>query len=243
MHQPALNTPNPLFSHVYSRPRTAFGGNLGGVTSAVLGAQPDTARVARLDTLFPVGGFLRHIDYSLGYEFLHPSFWLADQTLARRQAAALEAQSALDPPSLASRPRRNSGEPIIAFGPPGTSGEENMSVIVQDANAYGMKFRLQSLGTPSQLANGLFANVLARPGSNKVATLISATERRDGSYELEYTVDSSAPQVFHRHFLSVLTGDRGGRLFTFTIQVPADLWPQSEQTLRQCADSFAVWNT
>jgi hypothetical protein len=219
----------------------ALGGNLGGVTSSLLNTQPAAARALRLDCLFPVTGYLRHIDAGLGFEFLHPSSWLADQTLARRRAAAVEAQSSLDPPSLAQRRRRSSGEPVIAFGPPGSTGEENLSVVVQDANAYGVLFRLQNLGSPQQVADGLLSNVIARPGSNKTASLISATERRDGSYQLEYTVQSSAPAVWERHFLSVLTGDSTGRLLTFTVQVPAELWTQSEETLRPCSDSFAVW--
>ena len=222
----------------------AFGGNLGGVTSAVLETQPAAARALRLDLLFPVGGYLRHVDTTNGFEFIHPEKWLADQTLARRQAQRLEAQSPLDPPSLRAQRRRASAEPVVAFGPPGSSGEENMSCVVQDANAFGVLFTLSALGTPTQLAQGLFDNVLARPGSNKTATLISASERvQDGSYALEYTVESTSPQnVFQRHFLSVLTGTKAGTLLTFTIQVPEAVWKEQEAMLRPCADSWKAWD-
>ena len=220
----------------------AFGGNLGGVTSAVLETQPAAARAVRLDAVFPVGGFLRHVDTSNGFEFLHPEKWLADQTLARRQAQRIEAQMSLDPPSLSRRQRRASAEPVVAFGPPGSSGEVNMSCVVQDANAFGVLFTLAALGSPQQLAQGLFDNVIARPGSNKTATLIAATERADGSYALEYTVESTGQQVFQRHFLSVLTGTKAGTLLTFTIQVPEAVWREQEGMLRPCADSWRAWD-
>lgn len=218
----------------------ALGGNLGGITTALLSTQPERARALRLDALFPVGGLLRHVDGSEGFELLYPVSWLADQTIARRRAAALEAQSPLDPPSLARQERRRVGEPVVAFGPPGTSGEENLSVVVQEANAFGVTFRLKSLGSPEEVAVRLFEGALARPGSGKEATLLGAEELPSGAYALEFVVKSPA---WERHFLSVLYGDRRGRLFTLTVQVPQATWPQREALLRPCAASFRVWES
>jgi hypothetical protein len=66
-------------------------------------------------------------------EFIYPSSWVGDQTLLYREAKKAESQRSLDPPPLTngrlSRPR-NISEPVAAFGPPGSNGELNVSVIV-----------------------------------------------------------------------------------------------------------------
>lgn len=62
-------------------------------------------------------------------EFIYPSNWVGDQTLLYRAAGKAESQRLLDPPPL-SRRRRNVNEPVVAFGPPGSTGELNVSVIV-----------------------------------------------------------------------------------------------------------------
>ena len=188
----------------------ALGGNLGGITTELLSAAPEQARSLRLDTLFPVGGLKRAVSTTAGYELLVPADWLADQTLARRRAAQQElARGPLDPPSLRAASRRASGEPDNAWGPPGSSGENNMSVIVQEANAYGVRFTLASLGSPASVAMRLLSGVIARPGSGKTAELLSVGERRDASglplYDLEFTVRSSEP-AWERHNLAVLYG-------------------------------------
>lgn len=63
-------------------------------------------------------------------EFLYPSKWVRDQTLLYRTAE--KAERSLDPPALNRKEtrRRNVNEPVVAFGPPGSSGELNVSVIV-----------------------------------------------------------------------------------------------------------------
>jgi hypothetical protein len=67
-------------------------------------------------------------------EFIYPSSWVGDQTLLYREVKRAELQRSLDPPPLkngrlSSRPRSIS-EPVAAFGPPGSNGELNVSVIV-----------------------------------------------------------------------------------------------------------------
>lgn len=63
-------------------------------------------------------------------EFLYPERWLGDQTLLYK--AAGKAERSLDPPALSGGGgrRSNVNEPAVAFGPPGSTGELNVSVIV-----------------------------------------------------------------------------------------------------------------
>lgn len=227
----------------------ALGGNLGGVSSGLLGAAPPAAvRALRLDALFPVRGLLRHPGD--GFELLAPTSWLADQTLARRAAARV---APLDPPSLRdARARRGGGggagpaappEPVAAFGPAGSTGETNVSVVVQpvDRDAAGAPFRLPQLGPPRDVAQRLLDTVVAPPGSGRAAALVAATERPDGvSYLLEF--EAAKPSAgWARHFLVVLMPDAAGtRLFTATFQVAARAWGALEGDLRRCADGFAV---
>jgi len=65
-------------------------------------------------------------------EFIYPETWVADQTIFYRAVAKAELERSLDPPPLNSgtRQKRNVNEPVIAFGPPGSTGELNVSVIV-----------------------------------------------------------------------------------------------------------------
>ena len=248
-------------------------GNLGGVTSQLLSSSPENARALRLDALFPVAGLKRVVSTSAGYELLIPDTWLADQTIARRRAALAELERGpLDPPSLRAASVRRSALPDSAYGPPGSTGEENISVIVENANAFGMRFTLASMGAARDVAERLLANVIARPGSGKTATLVDVQESQSDStglpvYLLEFIVRSVSaresypallvlradvraifilpPQekpAFERHNLSVLYGDAGGRLFTYTAQVPQADWVAQEARLRECVASFRVWS-
>jgi hypothetical protein len=194
-------------------PAPALGGNFCGVTSALLGTNVETARALRLDVLFPVGGCKRVLNTGAGYELLVPKDWLADQTVARRKAMQAElSRGPLDPPSLRGAAARRVEEPDAAWGPPGSTGEQNLSVIVANANAFGVLFTLASMGAAQDVAERLLANVIARPGSGKTATLLSARERRAESgsgglpfYDLEFIVRSEA-QGWERHNLSTLYG-------------------------------------
>jgi hypothetical protein len=87
---------------------------------------------------------------------------------------------------------------------------------------------------------------LCRPGSGKTATLLGARELRNDAtglpiYQLEFVVRSEKP-AWERHNLSVLYGDAGGRLFTYTAQVPQADWAAQEAQLRECVASFRVWS-
>ena len=68
-------------------------------------------------------------------EFIYPARWVGDQRLLYRAAEKKEFERSFDPPPLNNNAktngrRKNINEPVVAFGPPGTSGELNVSVIV-----------------------------------------------------------------------------------------------------------------
>lgn len=63
-------------------------------------------------------------------EFLYPETWVGDQTLLYRAINRAEEERSLDPPSLRTRRRSSVFEPLVAFGPPGSEGELNVSVVV-----------------------------------------------------------------------------------------------------------------
>lgn len=65
-------------------------------------------------------------------EFVYPASWVGDQTLLYRAVGNAESQRSLDPPPLSSNKSKTRGlnEPAVAYGPPGSNGELNVSVIV-----------------------------------------------------------------------------------------------------------------
>mmetsp|Transcript_23501 Transcript_23501/g.56213 ORF Transcript_23501/g.56213 Transcript_23501/m.56213 type:complete len:310 (-) Transcript_23501:544-1473(-) len=148
----------------------AFFANFAGISSFLLSLDGGNfARALRLDVLIPVSGFKRCFVPRDGFELLVPRDWLADQTLYRRAAA--RAERSLDPPSLRDRrPRKDKFEPVAGFGPPGTSGEDNLSVIVAPIQPGKA---LSDLGSPETVGEGLLQR-LAPPGSQKETVLIAA---------------------------------------------------------------------
>ncbi|KAG1660031.1 hypothetical protein FOA52_010016 [Chlamydomonas sp. UWO 241] len=222
----------------------ALGGNLGGITSFLLGL--DGGRIAsksRLDVLVPVLGHKRCVNYVEGFEFTYPEQWLADQTVAVRQAQRAEASRSLDLPSLRSpttQPRaRQVAEPVAAFGPPGSTGEENISVI---SATIMPGFTLESLGSPDDYAAAFLANI-APEGSGREATLLDARSRTDASdqlyYTLEYIITRTGASPFRRHNISVYTSWEGS-LQTFNAQCPEGLWERDGDVLRAAAASYRV---
>lgn len=238
--------------HTIAPAGSPSGGNLGGITSGLLGLDGGAAAGAsRLDIIFPVGGRKRFADFSGGFEFTYPAAWLQDITLLRRQAARLEARFALDPPPVGGRRRGGPGggggrgapsagdvvEPAAAFGPPGSTGEENVSVVAAPIFAG---FDLASLGSPTEAAERLLLPSVAPPGSGKTAALLAAGERRDAAgvryYAAEFTVRGAA---FFRHNLAVYAA-RDDTLFTFNAVAPEDRWGEASGRLAAAAASFRL---
>lgn len=246
----------------------ALGGNLGGITSALLSSSPsaaEAARRARLDVVFPIGGQLRCFDERERFEFSYPRGWMGDATLARRRAERQERERALELDRRAAgasgglpplrQPRRPVGasspsssppavEPVAAFGPPGSTGEENVSVVVAPIMPG---FKLEQLGSPADAAATFLERTVAPPGSGREATLFSASAgtrpllgRGDPSvlyYAFEFGVRTP---TFERRNVSVLAA-RGDRLYTLNAQAPAALWTRDGDALRRTAESFLLF--
>uniref|UniRef100_A0A0F7CZB1 Photosystem II reaction center PsbP family protein n=1 Tax=Hypseocharis bilobata TaxID=253189 RepID=A0A0F7CZB1_9ROSI len=219
----------------------AVGANFAGITSFLLGFSPQTGRDLKLDVLYPIGGYSRCIDPNEGFEFIYPVNWVGDQTLLYRAAGKAESQRSLDPPPLnGDRRRRNVNEPVAAFGPPGSSGELNVSVIV---SPISLDFSIEAFGRPKEVGEALVRTIAgsSQHPNVKGGTLIESTLREDSLrkvkyYELEFRVESP---TFHRHNIAVCCV-RNGRLYTLNAQAPESTWPEVKSDIHVIADSFSL---
>ncbi|KAG8054025.1 hypothetical protein GUJ93_ZPchr0001g32658 [Zizania palustris] len=221
----------------------AVGANFGGVTSFLLGLSPELGRSLRLDVLYPVGGFTRCLDSENGFEFIYPASWVGDQTLLYRGVKKAELQRSLDPPSLTngksqSRPR-NISEPVAAFGPPGSNGELNVSVIV---SPVPQDFSIEAFGGPKDVGEVVLRRIArTKRGPDINATLIDAALREDAEnkvkyYKLEFRVESPS---FRRHNVAVCCA-KNGKLYTLNAQAPESAWKAVEKDFLAVADSFSL---
>ncbi|XP_020086125.1 psbP domain-containing protein 7, chloroplastic [Ananas comosus] len=230
----------------------AAGANFGGATSFLLGLSPSLGRSLRLDVLYPVRGFTRCLDLSNGFEFIYPSSWVGDQALVYRAAGRAESQRSLDPPPLPDRrspsPRAVS-DPVAAFGPPGSNGELNVSVIVSPVPLH---FSIEAFGGPKEVGEAVLRRIAAasRRGSEVRATLIDASVREDPDpdpdpakkvkyYKLEFAVEGPS---FRRHNVALCCA-RDGKLYTLNAQAPESAWPGVRHQFYEIADSFTLTET
>ncbi|PIA44476.1 hypothetical protein AQUCO_01700225v1 [Aquilegia coerulea] len=226
-----------LLTGLGSASLVALGANFSGITSFLLGFSPDTGRNLKLDVLYPIKGYFRCIDTNEGFEFIYPSRWVRDQTVFYRAAGRAESERSLDPPPLNINRRQNFNEPLIAFGPPGSTGELNTSVIV---SPVPLDFSIEAFGGPKEVGEAVVRKIT---GSGKrpdvKATLIDSSVRNDPTknlnyYKLEFEVESP---TFHRHNVAICCA-RSGRLFTLNAQSPESSWPAVKQDFFNIADSF-----
>ncbi|RRT77389.1 hypothetical protein B296_00013512 [Ensete ventricosum] len=226
-----------LLTGIGSASLVALGANFGGVTSFLLGLSPELGRSLRLDVLYPVQGFTRCLDSSNGFES-----WVGDQTVLYRAAGKSESERPLDPPPLdngrpSSRPPRSVSEPVTAFGPPGSNGQLNVSVVVSDVPR---DFAIEDLGGPKEVGETVLRRIAGSGrGSDVSAALVDAALREDPSknvnyYRLEFRVEGPS---FRRHNVAVCCARRG-KLFTLNAQAPESVWPRVKQELYRIADSF-----
>ena len=75
---------------------------------------------------------------------------------------------------LTHRQRRTVAEPEAAYGPPGSTGEENISVVVAPIQPG---FRLENLGTAEQAGRRFLETTVASINANREATLLAAESR------------------------------------------------------------------
>ncbi|GAU29347.1 hypothetical protein TSUD_31530 [Trifolium subterraneum] len=206
----------------------ALGANFGGITSFFLGLSPQNGRKLKLDVLYPIGGYT---------QFIYPVNWVGDQTLLYRAAKKREMELSLDPPPLNSRPRSNVTEPVVAFGPPGSNGELNVSVIV---SPVAQDFLIEAFGSPEEVGKAVIRTITGsgqRPDLK--GTLVKSNLREDPVrnakyYELEFRVESPS---FRRHNVCVCCA-RDGRLYTLNAQAPESAWPGLKSDFYTIAESF-----
>uniref|UniRef100_A0A7S3QR45 PsbP C-terminal domain-containing protein n=1 Tax=Dunaliella tertiolecta TaxID=3047 RepID=A0A7S3QR45_DUNTE len=257
-----LPSPRRLVISGITATAVVLGGNLGGVTSVLLGLDDGrTARQLQLDALFPVNAeptpYKRCIDGTYGYEFTYPAQWLADQTVAYRAAQRAEearnggvmglgdlppvarSNASLQRARAEQKRRAAAFEPVAAYGPPGSTGEENISVIV--APIYE-GFNLGAMGAPDTVAEQ-FISMIAPPGGSVQAELLGASSREeDGQlyYTMEYRVQrTSGSNYFFRHNVSVIAS-RSNQLYTLNAQVAESKWEQEAPLLQAAANSFRL---
>ncbi|KAF9681576.1 hypothetical protein SADUNF_Sadunf05G0016000 [Salix dunnii] len=220
----------------------AVGANFGGITSFLLGLSPESGRNVKLDVLYPIGGYSRCIETNEGFEFIYPATWVGDQRLLYRAAEKTEYERSLDPPPLnngksVDRRRKNVNEPVVAFGPPGSSGELNVSVIVSQVPP---DFSIEAFGGPKEVGEAVVRTITGSRLDVK-GTLTESSLREDSLmkvnyYKLEFRVESPA---FRRHNLAVCCA-RGGRLYTLNAQAPESAWPNVKTDFYRIADSFGI---
>ncbi|GAB2287324.1 PsbP domain-containing protein 7, chloroplastic [Dionaea muscipula] len=220
----------------------AVGANFAGITSSLLGLSPQTGRSLKLDVIYPIAGYSRCVNANLGFEFIYPASWVGDQTLLYRAAKRGEEERSLDPPPLngsKSSNKRNISEPVVAFGPPGSTGELNISVIV---SPVPIDFRIEAYGGPKEVGEAVISTVIGSSRRPDVkADLIDSKLTRDlarnvNYYELEFRVQSP---WFHRHNVLVCCA-KSGRLYTLNAQAPETEWPSMKQDLYNVAASFYI---
>ncbi|XP_030474519.1 psbP domain-containing protein 7, chloroplastic [Syzygium oleosum] len=234
----ALTFRRRILIGVGSASLVALGANFAGITSSILGLLPETGRDVKLDVLYPIKGYSRCIDTNEGFEFIYPANWVGDQTLLYRAVGKAELERGLDPPPL-NRRRQNVNEPTVAFGPPGTNGELNVSVIV---SKVPLNFSIESFGGPEEVGEAIVQTIVGSSRRPDVkGSLVKSTLREDPSkmvkyYELEFRVESPS---FQRHNIAVCC-TRQGKLYTLNAQAPELAWPEVKSDLYTIAESFVL---
>ncbi|KAJ1626971.1 hypothetical protein T492DRAFT_1028768 [Pavlovales sp. CCMP2436] len=220
----------------------ALGGDLLGVTQAVLSLAPEAARDLRFDVLYPVGGYKRYYAPDRAYEFIYPKSWLADQALSLPKPGSVGDPNSVFVPR-AVEARRGGAQLDSAFGPPGGDRTENVSVL-RTRLGRGINFA-GVLGEPSAAAQRLLDSSIAPAGSGKTATLNAAALRADGVLQFEYTVSfaegTQMAGFVIRNQACVAYDVRTGELFTLTVLAPLSEWlADSGVAQRAIASSFAL---
>ena len=235
-----------------------LGGNLFGATSNLLCATsrlPSTELLRdklRIDVLYPVCGQKRYYSQAVRAEFLYPSGWLEDFTIQKRRQALLDKRYSIDPPAPNAAPRPRSDEallsllPVVAFGPPGTTGELNLSLVRQPLPEYATT--LSDIGQPREVASTLLESIVRAGTQNgsekKEYELLDASSftEKDGAgtpveyYFVEYIIQSPA---WSRHNVASFA-IYDASLYSLSCQVPRRQWPELEGDMRATARSLRL---
>jgi len=225
----------------------AFGANFLGCTSLLLSAtNPTYFQSLGLDRLYPINGYMRHVDEEDKYSYVYKQGWVFDNSIALAEAQAREL-----PRSIRERTLRSSRLlPDSAYFDPLKSRANGRGINLSVIKSSVMPgFTLGgTLGTPTDAATKLLATVIAPPGSGKQATLVKASEdKTKNQYIFEYTVtkdsNTGASSDFFMHSISVIAY-RGTELYTLTTVCPDSDWTEDEQTAANTiAKSFELEQT
>ncbi|RVW20189.1 PsbP domain-containing protein 7, chloroplastic [Vitis vinifera] len=224
-----------LLTGLGSASLVAVGANFAGITSSLLGFSPETGRNLKLDVLYPIRGYSRvHIPCEMG--------WGSDPFVSSRGqggAGEITGSTSLNITKSSDRHRRSISEPVVAFGPPGSTGELNVSVIVSPVS---LDFSIEAFGGPREVGEAVVRTITGSGQRPDVkGTLIGSKLREDTIknvkyYELEFRVESPS---FRRHNIAVCC-TRGGKLFTLNAQAPESKWPEVKLDFYTIADSFSL---
>lgn len=177
-------------------------------------------------------------------EFRYPATYVQDQAVFLRNADRAYAQRIADPQNVmpGGQRRSNGGGPEVALGPPGQTGEENLSIVTGSLPA-GFSLR-DSFGTPADGAQRLIQAQIAKPGLREV-TLLSASERQSAVsgkllYQFEYKVEYPGLDGKLPTYTVCVVGASRGTLFTFASRVPEAVWKDQQAVYREAASSFVL---
>jgi hypothetical protein len=137
-------------------------------------------------------------------------------------------------------PNNNGGIfPDVAFGPPGSDGRKNLSVL-KSIVMPGFSLR-GVLGEPRSAAEKLLSTSIAPVESGKTWVLIDAYEankgRQNSAYVFEYTV-KKGDRYFQHAISSIMS--KSNDLYTLTTAVPEREWNKYDRVMRSVVDSFDV---
>lgn len=227
----------------------------------------------KVDVIYPVCGntrenekttFKRHYDAASGFEFMYPSSWIADFTIERKKQELLQRQVGLDLPALDSRnvqkimqavPKAGNIDkrrlvsllPVIAYGPADSTGELNVSVVIQDLPSDQIIRRLSEIGEPEEVAARLLESIFSLRADDRKFHLLNAYKREimTGAksvdteyYTMEYIV--TTPK-WKRHNVATICIYQS-QLFSLNCQSPEAIWQSIQSQLLYAAESFSVGN-
>ncbi|KAK3041984.1 hypothetical protein RJ639_002292, partial [Escallonia herrerae] len=163
---------------------------------------------------------------------IYPASWVGDQTLLNRAAGKAEFERSLDPPSLnkvtpSDRPRRGINEPVVAFCPPGSSGELNVSVIV---SSVPLDFSRHLEDQRRQEKAVLRAITGSGQRSDVKGTLIQSTIREDSMKNIN-TIGSNLDLRLPRFNVT---------MSPFVVLAPGSSWSTIKLDFYKIADSFSL---
>ena len=190
-----------------------------GIMRALLSLNPESARRAGLDQIYPVEG-LKAFRESGRYQLRYPGDWLGDVSIAFSKQAAAET------PTLRQKKRII---PDAAFGPAGAGiasidRAQSLSVVSQPVRSESLE---SLLGEPLDAFARLSEETFASSQFGQSTELLLAQKEKE-KYEFEYlvNVDTKKGAVRIHCWSSVAVKTRASassRLYTMTLVVPEQM--------------------